>query len=244
MNPEAYVDMAATESTHWWFCARRKILGCAIEAMDLPPDARILEVGSGTGGNLVMLSQYGKLSAIEMDASARELSVKKTNGKFTVRAGNCPDNLPLADERFDLICMFDVLEHIDEDVETLTTLRKHLAPGGRMLITVPAYPWLWSAHDDFLHHKRRYTARTLRHTFNRSGLHVDRITYFNMWLLPLVAVARLKDRITLSKKSSGTATPSPLVNSTLHAVFCSERHMLKRFNLPVGVSLMGVARVA
>jgi SAM-dependent methyltransferase len=244
MNPEAYLEMAATESVHWWFCARRKILECIIEAMGLPREARILEVGSGTGGNLVMLSQYGKVSALETDANARELSAKKTNGQFTVRAGDCPDNIPFEDERFDLICMFDVLEHIDEDVETLAALRKRLAPGGRMLITVPAYPWLWSAHDVFLHHKRRYTARTLRQAFNESGLRVDRITYFNTWLLPLAAAARLKDRIASHKKPSGTATPPPLVNSTLHAIFASERHMLRRFNLPAGVSLMGVARAA
>jgi SAM-dependent methyltransferase len=244
MNPEAYVEMAATESVHWWFCARRKILGCIIETMGLPRQARILEVGSGTGGNLLMLSQHGKVSALERDANALELSTKKTSGQFTVRTGDCPDNIPFKDEQFDLICMFDVLEHIDGDVETLTALRKHLAPGGRMLITVPAYPWLWSAHDVYQHHKRRYTARTLRQVFNESGLRVDRITYFNMWLLPLVAAARLKDRIASHKKPSGTTIPPPLVNSTLRAIFASERHMLRRFNLPTGVSLMGVARAA
>lgn len=140
--------------------------------------------------------------------------------------------------------MFDVLEHIDEDVATLAALRKHLAPGGRMLITVPAYPWLWSAHDVFLHHKRRYTAQRLRKVFNDSGLHLDRISYFNTLLLPLAALGRLRDRIVSSGQSSGRAIPPALINAALETIFASERHLLKRFNLPAGVSLMAIARAA
>ncbi|WP_426700418.1 class I SAM-dependent methyltransferase [Rhodanobacter sp. Col0626] len=242
MNPEAYVEMAGTESRHWWFCARRKILGSVIETMGLPHHARILEVGSGTGGNLTMLSQHGNVSALEMDENARKLSSDKTHDQFAIHAGSCPDNIPFQDERFDLICMFDVLEHIDEDVETLAALRRYLAPGGRMLITVPAYQWLWSAHDVFLHHKRRYTARTLREAFHRSGLRIDRLTYFNTLLLPLAALARLKDRASSRKKASGTEIPPPFINSTLNAIFASERHMLANFNLPAGVSLLGIVR--
>lgn len=242
MNPEAYAEMAATESRHWWFCARRQILECVIETLGLPNQARILEVGSGTGGNLVMLSRHGDVSALEMDDFARKLSSEKTHGRFTIRPGNCPDNIPFPGERFDLICMFDVLEHIDGDVDTLTALRKHLAPGGRMLITVPAYQWLWSAHDIFLHHKRRYTARTLRAALGNSGLRVDRISYFNTLLLPLAALARLKDRVSSRKKASGTDIPPSFINSTLNAIFAGERHMLTRFNLRAGVSLLGIAR--
>lgn len=242
VNPEAYVEMATTESRHWWFRARRKILGHTIETMGLPHPARILEVGSGTGGNLVMLSQHGSVSALEMDENARKLSFEKNHGRFTIRAGNCPNDIPFPGEQFDLICMFDVLEHIDEEVETLAALQKYLAPGGRMLITVPAYQWLWSAHDVFLHHKRRYTAQALRQVFNESDLRIDRITYFNTLLLPLAALARLKDRIVSRKRSSGTEVPSPFINAILYAIFSSERRMLMSFNLPVGVSLMGIAR--
>jgi SAM-dependent methyltransferase len=242
VNPEAYVEMAATESRHWWFRARRKILEHVLETMELPRLARILEVGSGTGGNLAMLSQHGSVSALEMDENARKLSSEKTHGRFTIRAGSCPDDIPFQGEQFDLICMFDVLEHIDEDVETLVVLRKHLAPEGRILITVPAYQWLWGMHDVFLHHKRRYTARALRRVFNESGLRVDRISYFNTLLLPLVALARLRDRIVSRKRSSGTVIPSPLINSILYAIFASERHMLVRFNFLAGVSLIGIVR--
>lgn len=241
MNPEAYAEMAAAESTHWWFRGRRRILDHIIETLSLPHSARILEVGSGTGGNLPMLSRHGSVSAVEMDDKARKLSTEKADVSVTLRAGSCPHDIPFPGEQFDLICLFDVLEHIDEDVETLAVLRNHLAPGGRMLITVPAYQWLWSTHDVFLHHKRRYTARALRRVLSGSGLSVDRITYFNTLLLPLAALARLKDRIAPGERSSGTGIPAQPVNSLLYAIFSCERRMLTRFNLPAGVSLMGIA---
>lgn len=244
MNPDAYVEMAATESRHWWFQARRKIIESTIDTMGLPDATRILEVGSGTGGNLRMLSRHGDVSAMEMDEQARKLASEKTDGAFTILPGSCPGNLPFQDEQFDLICMFDVLEHIEEDVAALAALRQHLAPGGRMLITVPAYQWLWSAHDVFLHHKRRYTAHRLRKAFGNSGLQVDRISYFNTLLLPLAALGRLYDRIVSNNGSSGRGIPPAPINTVLEYIFASERHMLKRFNLPAGVSLMGIAHVA
>jgi SAM-dependent methyltransferase len=242
VNPDAYVEMAATEDRHWWFQARRKILESILASMALPRNARILEVGSGTGGNLVMLARHGQVRAMEMDAQARELATQKAGNAFQVLAGSCPDHIPFTHETFDLICMFDVLEHIDQDVATLAALRKHLAPGGHMLVTVPAYQWLWSAHDVFLHHKRRYTARRLRQVLGAGGLHVDRISYFNTLLLPLAAAARLKDRLVSSGKASGAAVPPSIINASMRAIFASERHLLRHINMPAGVSLLGIAR--
>ncbi len=242
VNPDAYLEMAATEDHHWWFRARRKIIESTIVTMALPREARILEVGAGTGGNLVMLSRHGQVRAMEMDAQARALATQKTRGAFEVLAGSCPDNIPFPNETFDLICMFDVLEHIDHDVATVAALGKHLAPGGRLLITVPAYQWLWSAHDAFLHHKRRYTSRQLRQLFGASGLRVDRISYFNTLLLPLAAAARLKDRIASSNRASGVSVPAPGINASMQAIFATERHLLRHFDLPAGVSLLGIAR--
>lgn len=244
MNPDAYVEMAATEQDHWWFQARRKIIESILVAMALPSDARILEVGAGTGGNLVMLARHGEVSAMEMDEQARKLAAEKTGGAFTILPGSCPDDIPFQNSTFDLICLFDVLEHIDQDVATLAALVKRLAPGGRMLVTVPAYQWLWSAHDVFLHHKRRYTSGRLRQVFHASGLHVDRVSYFNTLLLPLAVAARLKDRIVSSDKASGTAIPPPMINASLEAIFASEQNLLRHFNLPAGVSLLGIARAA
>jgi hypothetical protein len=111
-----------------------------------------------------------------------------------------------------------------------------------VLITVPAYQWMWSAHDEFLHHKRRYTAKCLRKVLADAGLRVERVSYFNMWLLPLAMLARLKDRLIPGGRSSGSAVPPAFVNRTLCSIFRSEQHLLDRFDLPVGVSLMAVVR--
>ncbi len=101
---------------------------------------------------------------------------------------------------------------------------------------------MWSGHDVFLHHKRRYTAKSLRRALADAGLRVERVSYFNMWLLPLAMLVRLKDRLLPSGRSSGTAVPAGLVNRALFAVFRSERFLLDRFDLPAGVSLLAVVR--
>ena len=109
-----------------------------------------------------MLAEFGEISALEMDSNARAIASKKTNNLYDIRAGYCPDEIPFRDQRFDLICMFDVLEHIEHDTETLMAIKKLLTKHGRILITVPAYQWLYGAHDEFLHHKRRYSANQLK----------------------------------------------------------------------------------
>src|SRR5665811_2607027 len=107
--------MAHTEEHHWWFVGRRAILASLISNMGLPNEAQILELGSGTGGNLSMLSDFGRVSALEMDPTARSIATEKTGGCFDIRAGFCPADIPFPTATFDLVCLFDVLEHIEED---------------------------------------------------------------------------------------------------------------------------------
>ncbi len=242
MNPEAYVEMADTEARHWWFAGRRAILKSLVSNIDLPRDAQILEVGAGTGGNLAMLAAFGTVSALEMDKNARALAAAKTGGRFDIRAGACPDDIPFADKRFDLICLFDVLEHIEADVATLRALQQRLGSNGRILLTVPAYTWLWSRHDEFLHHKRRYSAGRLRATIAAAGLRVERLSYFNTLLFPLVAAARLKERILSPAGSGGRGIPHASINWLLREIFALERFFLPQWRLPFGVSLFAVMR--
>jgi SAM-dependent methyltransferase len=244
MEPAAYIEMADTQSRHWWFTARRKILVATIARLNLPRDAAILEIGCGPGGNLDMLATFGKVSALEMDADARAMAHANTRHAYDIRAGSCPGDIPFPDGQFDLICILDVLEHIDDDHGTLVALRNLLRPEGRILVTVPASPWLWGAHDEFLHHKRRYSSRTLRGEIARAGLHAGKLSHFNTLLFPLAAASRLKDRWLHKRQASGTSIPATPVNWLFGRIFASERGLLQRVNLPFGVSLLAILKKA
>jgi len=233
MHPSAYREMADTEGRHWWFTARRAILSSLISRLRLPERARIVEIGCGTGGNLEMLSAFGEVSAMEADDGARAIAAEKAGAHVEIRAGRCPHDIPFAKGSFDLVCLLDVLEHVEEDLATLQAIGALLAPHGHALITVPAYRWMWSAHDEFLHHKRRYTSGELRRKVSAAGLQLGHISYFNTLLFPLAATARLL-------KLSGTAVPARPINGLLHAVFSAERFVVGRLPLPFGVSLLAV----
>lgn len=244
MNPEAYREMAAVEDRHWWFVGRRQVLSSLLASLELDSQAAILEVGCGTGGNLEMLRSFGIVRAVEMDSSARAIAIQKTNSQCEIRAGACPDDIGFDDERFDLICMFDVLEHIERDLDTLCALRQRLRKNGRILLTVPAYQWLYGPHDRFLHHKRRYSAGELRAKASGAGLRPIRMSYFNTLLFPLAALARVKDRMLGATKATGQGMPPQIVNKVLKATFASERFLLKGMNLPFGVSIVCLLRAS
>lgn len=243
MNPQAYIEMANTESNHWWFVGRRYILRSFLSSLTIPNDAKILELGCGTGGNLQMLSEFGDTSAVEMDAIAIDIARKKVGDNCNIKQGNAPDNIPDFNTKFDLICMFDVLEHIDKDMETLSTLKHLLNHRGLLVITVPAYQWLYGTHDVFLHHKRRYYQGHLRKEVASLGFCIRKISYFNTLLFPLALVARLKDRLFPGKQATGAGTPSAPINSLFKLIFTFEWNLLKKVNLPFGVSLLCVLSV-
>jgi SAM-dependent methyltransferase len=243
MNPQAYLDMADTESRHWWFLARREILSSLIDSLNLPSDASILEIGCGTGGNLEMLTEHGKLYAVEMDSTALNITATKMTKKCDVRKGKFPDEIPFQ-QQFDLICMFDVLEHIDNDIDTLLAAKNLLEKKGRIVLTVPAYQWLWSSHDEFLHHKRRYSATQLRDTAEQAGYKVIKLTYFNTFLFPLALTARLKDKLFRNTIASGTTIPTKSINNMLYNIFRAEKSLLNKLNMPFGLSLLSILEPA
>lgn len=241
MNPKIYQRMAKVEDAHWWFRGRRALICQQLERMQLKPDAAILDAGSGTGGNLFMLSQFGRVYAMELDDGARSLA--NARGITTVAAGKLPDAIPFGDQRFDLAVLFDVLEHVEEDGQTLAALHARLAEGGRLLLTVPAFSFLWSNHDVLHHHKRRYHLPELIRLVEGAGYKVTFASYINFWLFPLIALRRLFDRAPAAspetEENMELRFPPAPVNSLLEQVFCSERLLLKFFKrLPFGVSII------
>lgn len=237
MEREVYDNMRMVEQDHWWFRARRTILADQLRGMGLDRNARILEVGCGTGGNLQMLADFGQVTGLEPDAESRAYA--GTRSGVPVVAGTLPAGLPDFPEPFDLIAALDVIEHLDEDQASVQALGRLLKPGGRMLTTVPAHPWMWSHHDLIHHHKRRYKKAEYLNIFGAAGLHVTRASYFNSLLFPLIALARVADRA--REGGQGDAVPPPPVNAMLHAIFKSEKALLRAFNLPFGVSILVVA---
>lgn len=241
MDPAVYDRMAAHEDRHWWFVARRQIVADVIGKRINPRShCRILEAGCGTGGNIGMLRQFGDVVAFEPDAGARKWAAEKA--RVEVRDGRLPDCIPYASDRFDIVAMLDVLEHVEDDVGSLGTVARHLTENGSVLLTVPAYKFLWSAHDARHHHKRRYNRRGLLAAVRGAGLEPVYVTHFNTWLFPLVAGVRLiKKALGRVDTADDSMPPSPL-NKLLVAIFGAERLIVPRWPMPFGVSLLVVAR--
>ncbi len=239
MERIVYDRMAELDQVHWWYRARREILSDLIaRRIALPADPRILEVGCGTGHNLEMLRRFGRVDGIEVDPAARELA--------TARLGQPILDAPLpalpgiADGAYDMIAILDVIEHVEEDVAGMRALAGKLKPGGKMLITVPAFPFMWSAHDVVNHHKRRYTKKTLKALVADSGLKLEMMSWFNSLLFPLAATARLAGKVTGNKDSDDKLPPKP-VNKLFEWTFGLERYALGRLPFPPGVSLVAIA---
>lgn len=238
MERAVFDRMAEHDQVHWWYVARRRILaGLIARGADLPADARILEIGCGTGHNFEMLKGFGRLDGLEIDDAARAIASKRLG--HAVGNAPLPDLPGVPDRAYDLIALLDVLEHVDGDEAALRSIAAKLSPGGRILVTVPAYQWMWSGHDLAHHHKRRYTKRRLRKVAEAAGLNVRAIGYFNSLLFPLAAAVRLVGKAVGKSTSDDTLPPKPL-NRLFQAVFGLERHVVGRVPFPAGVSIFAM----
>lgn len=244
MDLHTYEILYRIEETHWWHSARRAIvLDWIKQRYPGRHDLTILDAGCGTGLLMQQLQPLGEVDGVDISEEALEFCRKR--GLGNVKRADVLQ-LPFEAESFDLITALDVLEHLDDDVASLREFRRVLRPGGRVFVFVPAHKWLWSLQDEVSHHRRRYTARTLRETVEMSGLEIERQSYVSTLLLPVIFVGRQWLKIVLRFREVNTENDlhPAWSNGVLKRVFQSEIPMLRRMNMPFGASLLCVARKA
>lgn len=242
MEREYELQTHRAEDRHWWYQGRRHVLERAIARLNLPAGTSILDAGCGSGRNMVDLARHGTVTGIELSDTSVELARERDAGE--VVEGSILDT-PFDDASFDLTVSLDVIEHLEDDVGALRELRRVTKPGGALLVTVPAYQWLWSGHDEINHHHRRYNGRTLRAAAERAGWHEQSSVHFNSLLLPIAILLRALERFKPSTTKSSLdlwVPPAPL-NWALRQPLNLEAAVIGRGgSIPAGLSLLAVFR--
>lgn len=240
MEAFVYERMEEIQDRHWWYEARRRILKTVLSRLNLPANARILEAGSGTGANLPMLGTLGTVVGFEPFTPARERAIARTGCR--IEEGYLPGPIPYQGP-FDLVCAFDVIEHVEKDGESLKALAGLTEPGGYGVFCVPAFQFLWSQHDVANHHFRRYTRPQFRRLLEEAGYKVTYISYFNSFLFPVVLVVRtLKNVLKLTDKPDEKMPRFEWLNAALCGIFAAERHFVGKTGFPAGVSIIAICQ--
>lgn len=235
MDEAIYERLYATEEEHWWFQGRRAVIHALLERASVRPAARILDAGCGTGRNLKELEPFGQAIGVEPSSSAVEFANRR--GVANIRMGAI-EALPFDSDSFDLVTAFDVLEHLDDDIEGLRELRRVSTLGAALVATVPAYRWLWSQHDESHHHRRRYTRPELLAHAEEAGWRPLFATYFNSLLLPPIAAVRAFRRGHTEGGSTDYDLTAGPMNSLLALPMRLEARAIRRgIRFPAGVSV-------
>jgi SAM-dependent methyltransferase len=239
MERIVYQQMAELDERHWWYRARRKVLAELIRReVQPPPNARILEIGCGTGHNLAMLGEFGHVDGLELDDEARSISEKRLGR--TVMSAPLPELSGVPEHHYDLVGAFDVIEHIEDDAAALASIATRLKSGGKFVMAVPAHQWMWTAHDVVNHHKRRYSKGALKRLIEASPMRLNKIGYFNSLLFPFAVAERAASKLRGKEDADVRLPPAPL-NLAFEKVFATERYLVGRLPLPPGLSLFAVA---
>jgi len=239
---DEFVKMARLEERYWWFVGRRFIVRALVQRFWKPQanPALILDLGCGTGGSFSLLRNWG--AVVGLDNSQIALGFARKRGMNALVLGDA-QSLPFGENRFDLVAVLDVLEHLDDDCQALREIWRVLKPGGAVVFTVPAFMSLWSVHDIALAHKRRYLFGEIHDKVTRAGFKLRCLSYAICPLLPIVFVFRKVQNLLMRGKKPATALielPSPL-NRLLIALLQFEAALLPFVRLPFGVSLVGLA---
>lgn len=231
------------EGAHWWSVGRRDMIVRLLDAAAIGPEARVLDVGCASGRLVEMLRARGHERVMGVDLSEEAIDACRRRGVTDVHVMPA-DRLDVPDASFDVLVASDVLEHIEDDGRALREWRRVVAPGGILVIFVPAHMFLWSQHDVANHHHRRYDAATLAGRIEEAGLRLERISGWNLGLLPPAAAVRSWRRLvhTDDRPHHDLQMPAPWLNQVLTRVLFAENALLQRRDLGPGVSLFAVAR--
>jgi SAM-dependent methyltransferase len=243
--------MRALEDHHWWFRGKRRMLAPLIRRATAG-GGLLVDVGCGTGGNLAFVERrFPGVTRLGLDFDSGALAYTRgRNGARGPLAGLVQGDgtrLPFRDGSVDCLLALDIIEHFDDDAALVREFHRVLRPGGEIVASVPAYPWLWSPHDEFLHHRRRYRQGELQARLRAAGFEIREAHGFNFLLLPAIAVVRLfKGRRAAREESSAKGTdffelPGPL-NAALTGLFAVEDAITRVLPVPCGVSLLVRAR--
>lgn len=239
---DAFARLAEIEPGQYWFESRNALIVWAIGRY-FPHATSLLEVGCGTGFVLQGVRRaYPSMALTASDAMEGGLEIARRRVPDASFRQEDAQDLDSTD-RFDVVCAFDVLEHIVDDERVLRRLHAAAAPGGGLMITVPQHPSLWSRADEFGHHVRRYRRRELVEKIEKAGFELLRVTSFVVVLLPLLAVSRLLERRSTGPLTEREAKPAAAVNKALSALLALERQSIRLgASWPAGGSLLAVAR--
>ena len=245
MDEQLYDAFLRLERTHWWFVARQRIL-LDLTRRFVRPGGRILDVGCGTGFYLEAVR--GEFDAHGIDFSDTAVKMCHDRGLTSVTTETLEGLAAREPSTFDAVMFLDVVEHMDDDVGALKLARRLLVPGGITMVTVPAYMFMWSSHDDMNQHRRRYVVSGLKSAMCVAGFNVELATYFNTLLFPLALARRFSQRVSRRDDYDELALPPRLLNSFLRRVFELEARLVPRAGrnglLPFGLSVAGIGRVS
>jgi SAM-dependent methyltransferase len=228
------------EGFHWWFVVRRKLLRSVLSSIKVPQNRIALEVGCGTGANLRVLESAG-VFGIGLDQSLYALNLIKKKEHSPLLAGDL-NYLPMKTKSLGLIIAMDVFEHLDHDENGMSECYRVLNHGGILVLTVPAFKFLWGVQDDVTGHKRRYTMKEIKVKLRQGGFGIQRSSFFNFFLFfPILFARRIIGFLNLRIESENKMN-HPFINNILKRIFSLEPYLLRYFSFPFGVSILCVAR--